>query len=100
MDAPDLAVELFGKDEKIHINITLGSGEIWSFAPHLSSEHVREGFWCMTGPGVPKNLELDASILDLAPTLQKMLMLEVSHDSDGKILTPLLGQGIQIHADN
>jgi predicted AlkP superfamily phosphohydrolase/phosphomutase len=100
MEAPDLAVELFGKDEKIHINITLGSGEIWSFAPHLSSEHVREGFWCMTGPGIPEGLRLDASILDLAPTLQKMLMLEVSQDVDGKILTPLLPQSIAIRADN
>ena len=100
MEAPDLAVELFGKDEKIHINITLGSGEIWSFAPHLSSEHVREGFWCMTGPGIPEGQRLDASILDLAPTLQKMLMLEVSQDVDGKILTPLLRDGVAIRADN
>jgi len=100
MEAPDLAVELFGKDEKIHINITLGSGHIWSFAPHLSSEHVREGFWCMAGPGVPKSMRLDASILDLAPTLQRMLGLEVSQDVDGKILTPLLAQAIAVHAEN
>ena len=100
MEAPDLAVELFGKDEKIHINITLGSGDIWSFSPHLSSEHVREGFWCMAGPGIPKSLRLDASILDLAPTLQNMLGLEVSQDVDGKILTPLLPQGSAIRARN
>jgi len=98
MEAPDLAVELFGKDEKIHINITLGSGDTWSFSPHLSSEHVREGFWCMAGPGTPKNLRLDASILDLAPTLQKLLGLEVSQDVDGKILTPLLAQGVAVSA--
>jgi predicted AlkP superfamily phosphohydrolase/phosphomutase len=100
MEAPDLAVELFGKDEKIHINITLGSGDTWSFSPHLSSEHVREGFWCMAGPGIPKSLRLDASILDLAPTLQKLLGLEVSQDVDGKILTPLLAQGVAISARN
>jgi predicted AlkP superfamily phosphohydrolase/phosphomutase len=100
MEAPDLAVELFGKDEKIHINITLGSGHVWSFAPHLSSEHVREGFWCVAGPGVPKSLRLDASILDLAPTLQRLLGLEVSQDVDGKILTPLLAEAIAVHAEN
>src|SRR5713101_7323408 len=100
MEAPDLAVELFGRDEKIHINITLGSGDVWSFSPHLSSEHVREGFWCMAGPGIPKSLRLDASILDLAPTLEKMLGLEVSQDVDGKILTPLFGQGSAIRAGN
>lgn len=100
MEAPDLAVELFGKDEKIHINITLGSGDIWSFSPHLSSEHVREGFWCMAGPGIPRSLKLDASILDLAPTFQKMLGLEVSQDVDGKILTQLLAEGITIRPVN
>ena len=100
MEAPDLAVELFGKDEKIHINITLGSGEVWSFAPHLSSEHVREGFWCMTGPGIPADMRLDASILDLEPTLQKMLGLEVSQDVDGKVLYPLLPQNLSFDAVN
>jgi predicted AlkP superfamily phosphohydrolase/phosphomutase len=100
MEAPDLAVELFGKDEKIHINITLGSGEVWSFAPHLSSEHVREGFWCMTGPGIPGDMRLDASILDLAPTLQKMLGLDVSQDVDGKILYPLLPLNRSVNAVN
>jgi predicted AlkP superfamily phosphohydrolase/phosphomutase len=100
MEAPDLAVELFGKNEKIHINITLDSGEIWSFAPHLSSEHVREGFWCMAGPGIPESLRLDASILDLAPTLQKILGLGLSQDLDGKVLSPLLARGIPIQAAN
>lgn len=100
MEAPDLAVELFGNDEKIHINITLGSGSVWSFSPHLSSEHVREGFWCMAGPGIPKGLRLDASILDLAPTLEKMLGLEVSQDVDGKILAPLFSQSIAVRAGN
>lgn len=100
MEAPDLAVELFGKDEKIHINITLGSGNVWSFSPHLSSEHVREGFWCMAGPGIPKGLKLDASILDLAPTLEKMLGLEIPQDVDGKILTPLFAPDITVRTGN
>ena len=100
MEAPDLAVELFGKDEKIHINITVGSGNVWSFSPHLSSEHVREGFWCMAGPGIPKGLRLDASILDLAPTLEKMLGLDVAQDVDGKILTPLFTPDIAVHTRN
>lgn len=100
MEAPDLAVELFGKDEKIHINITLGSGNVWSFSPHLSSEHVREGFWCMSGPGIPKGLRLDASILDLAPTLEKMLGLEIAQDVDGKILATLFAPDIVVRARN
>jgi hypothetical protein len=66
----------------------------------LSSEHVREGFWCMAGPGIPESLRLDASILDLAPTLQKILGLGLSQDLDGKVLSPLLARGIPIQAAN
>ena len=50
--------------------------------------------------GVPKSLRLDASILDLAPTLQEMLMVEVSQDVDGKTLTPLLRHDSAIHTEN
>ncbi len=85
-EAPDLAVELFAQNEKIHIIITLDSGKIWSFSPHLSSEHVRQGFWSMVGPGVRKGFSLDASILDMAPTLQKAMGLQPSVDIDGEVL--------------
>jgi arylsulfatase A-like enzyme len=52
----------------------------------------------MTGPGVPEDMRLDASILDLAPTLLRMLGLDVSQDVDGKILTPLLRRNISVNA--
>ncbi len=85
-EAPDVCVEFFAGDQKIHVNPGLGSGKVWSFEPHLSAEHVREGFWSITGPGVKAGMSLDAGILDLAPTIQKLLSLSVSRDSDGKVL--------------
>lgn len=85
-EAADLCVELFSNDEKIHINITLDSGDLWSFSPHLSSEHVRGGFWSITGPGLKQAGRLDASILDMTPTLMSLLGLQVPEDCDG---TPL-----------
>src|SRR5713101_6164451 len=85
-EAPDVCVEFFAGDQKIHVNPGLGSGKVWSFEPHLSAEHVREGFWSITGPGVKAGISLDAGILDLAPTIQKLLSLRVSRDSDGKVL--------------
>jgi predicted AlkP superfamily phosphohydrolase/phosphomutase len=91
LEAPDLCVELFGRNEKIHINITLGQDHEWSFSPHLSSEHVREGFWSITGPEVPAENHLDANILDLAPTLETMLHLQVDRDTDGAVIVSLLG---------
>lgn len=92
-EAPDLAVELFGENEKIHIIVTLGSGEIWSFSPHLSSEHVREGFWAMSGPSIQRGFRQDASILDLAPTLQRLLGLTIPPDLDGRPLDSIVHDG-------
>ncbi len=89
-EAPDLCVELFAQNEKIHINPTLGSGKLWSFAPHLSAEHIRQGFWTMIGPRVRHGLKLDASILDMAPTMQRILGLALPGDLDGKPLDSIL----------
>jgi predicted AlkP superfamily phosphohydrolase/phosphomutase len=85
-EAPDMCVELFCQGEKIHVKINYQSGSYWSFSPHLSSQHVREGFWSMTGPGFQGGQRMDASILDMAPTLLNMLGVEVPKDCDGSIL--------------
>ena len=85
-EAPDLCVEFFAGDEKVHVNPTLGSGKLWSFAPHLSAEHVREGYWALSGPGIRKGVNSDASILDLAPTMLALLDIKIPNDVDGKPL--------------
>lgn len=85
-EAPDLCVEFFTRNEKVHVNPTLGSGKLWSFAPHLSAEHVREGYWACSGPRIRRGLQFDASILDLAPTLLKLLNLDEPRDLDGRVL--------------
>ena len=59
---------------------------MWSFSPHLSAEHVRRGFWSMVGPNIVSGLRMDASILDLAPTVLSLLGLGVSSDLDGRVL--------------
>ncbi len=89
-EAPDLCVELFSGGEKVHMNPILGSGKLWSFSPHLSAEHVREGFWAMTGPRVVSGVRLDASILDLAPTILELLGVRASTDFDGRVLDEVL----------
>lgn len=85
-EAPDLCVEFFTHDEKVHVNPSVGSGKLWSFAPHLSAEHVREGYWAFSGPKIQRGLEYDASILDLAPTLLNLLNVKGPEDFDGKAL--------------
>lgn len=89
-EAPDLCVELFTGNEKVHMRINLDSGEVWSFAPHLSSAHTREGFWSITGPGIQSGLRLDAGILDMAPTLATVLRIKKENDYDGVVLDSIL----------
>jgi predicted AlkP superfamily phosphohydrolase/phosphomutase len=86
VEAPDLCVEFFTSNEKVHVNPGLGTGKLWSFAPHLSAEHVRAGFWAFTGPRVRRGVRLDASILDLAPTLLELLDVNGPGDYDGRVL--------------
>jgi predicted AlkP superfamily phosphohydrolase/phosphomutase len=89
-EAPDLCVELFTKTEKIQVNPRLGTTELWSSSPHFSSIHTREGFWGMAGPNIKQRLELDAGLLDLAPTLLKSLGIAPPNDCDGRALDQIL----------
>lgn len=82
-EAPDVCVELFARGEKIHIKINFTPEMLWSFSPHLSSEHVREGFWSIAGPGIKRGQQTGARLLDMAPTLLNLLGVRVPIDCDG-----------------
>jgi predicted AlkP superfamily phosphohydrolase/phosphomutase len=85
-DAPDLCVEFYTKNEKIQVNPRLGTEQLWSSSPHFSSIHTREGFYGITGPNIRRGVNLDANLLDLAPTLLRLLNVEVTSDFDGRVL--------------
>jgi hypothetical protein len=68
------------------VNPRVGTKHLWSFSPHYSSIHTREGFWALAGPRIKEGVELDASILDMAPTLLRLLQIKVNTDFDGKVL--------------
>ncbi len=85
-EAPDLCVELYTERDKVQVNPRVGTKHLWSFSPHYSSIHTREGFWALAGPRIKEGVELDASILDMAPTLLRLLQIKVNTDFDGKVL--------------
>jgi predicted AlkP superfamily phosphohydrolase/phosphomutase len=88
-EAPDLCVELYTQKDKVQINPRVGTKQLWSFSPHYSSIHTREGFWAIRGPLINEGIELNASILDMAPTLLRLLHVQVDTDFDGKVLDPI-----------
>ena len=73
-------------DKKIQVNPRLNSGRVWSSSPHFSAIHSRDGFWGLAGPRIKRGLALDASILDLAPTLTRLLNVRTVEDFDGHVL--------------
>ena len=89
-EAPDLCVELFTKTEKIQVSPRLGTPELWSSSPHFSSIHTREGFWGIAGPNLSPGVKLDAGLLDLAPTLLKLLGITPPSDCDGQVLDQII----------
>jgi predicted AlkP superfamily phosphohydrolase/phosphomutase len=88
-EAPDLCVELYTDKEKVQVNPRVGTNRLWSFSPHYSSVHTREGVWGLTGPRIRSGLELDAGLLDMAPTLLKLLEIDGQADFDGKPLSAI-----------
>ena len=89
-EAPDLCVELFTNTEKIQVNPRLGTRELWSSSPHFSSIHTREGFWGLAGPNVKRGVELEAGLLDMAPTLLRLLEIAPDADCDGHALENIM----------
>jgi len=85
-DAPDLCVELYSGKEKIQINPRLGTKELWNLDPHFSSIHSRDGFWAAIGPRIKRGVNLDAKLLDMSPTLLKILRVDSTNDFDGQVL--------------
>jgi len=89
-DAPDLCVEFYTKNEKVQVNPRLGTQQLWSSSPHFSSIHTREGFYGITGPKIRHGVKLDANLLDLAPTLLRLLNVEATSDFDGRVLDQVI----------
>jgi predicted AlkP superfamily phosphohydrolase/phosphomutase len=89
-DAPDLCVEFYTKNEKVQVNPRLGTKQLWSSSPHFSSIHTREGFYGIAGPNIRHGIKLDANLLDLAPTLLRLLNVEATSDFDGRVLDQVI----------
>lgn len=65
-----------------------GSGE-QQVAVGQSGMHREDGLILVSGPGIERGLEIDAQLLDVAPTVAHLLGLPASEEWPGRVLTEL-----------
>lgn len=84
--------DLFIYFDNCHWNIDeqLGHDSIYSYDTTKGSDdggHGPEGFFVMAGPGIPNMKQIEhLSLLDVAPTVMRLLGLEVPEDMEGRAL--------------
>ena len=54
--------------------------------------HLLKGLWMATGPQIKSNIQFEANIQDLAPTILTLMGLPAPDDMDGKVLTGIFRQ--------
>lgn len=89
--APDLSFIIGGQRYDSSVRFGLGPKEIFG-PPEFedSGTHRREGILIVSGKGVRKGFVIGgASLVDIAPTVQYLLDLPVSTDTDGRVLENL-----------
>lgn len=56
----------------------------------MNGTHRREGFFCLKGKRIREGMRIEASIMDLAPTILHLMNLAVPGEMDGRILEEVL----------
>ncbi len=87
-DAPDLIVAM--DDYTTEVMAELGSGALFVPSSFRSGTHNLKGLLIARGPNIKRGIELDAGIMDIAPTIEYLMGVPVPEDSDGRILYELL----------
>lgn len=59
--------------------------------------HDKNGMLVLNGPGVKKGLELNAAIVDIAPTVLACLGIAVPEHMDGKVLSEAFSQPLEVN---
>ena len=89
----DFGPDLFIYFDECRWNISemIGYDSIYSYDTSMGPDdggHGPEGFFVMAGPGIPKLGEInDFSLVDVAPTVLRIMGLEVPEDMEGRVLT-------------
>ena len=85
--APDLTVDFFIEDTKCFVDSETGHGKILDeIEAYVNGIHSNEGIWIATGPGVQKDMKINANIVDIAPTILYLLDIPIPDDMDGKVI--------------
>jgi predicted AlkP superfamily phosphohydrolase/phosphomutase len=89
-DSPDLLLLL--ENFECDMETSIGHPDIFSdlVPTKRSGEHRLAGIFIAKGPQIKKNITLNASILDLAPTILYLLGIPIPSDMDGKVLKEVI----------
>ncbi|HEY63970.1 MAG TPA: hypothetical protein G4O02_05310, partial [Caldilineae bacterium] len=74
-DAPDLIVVM--DNYQTEVMAELGFGDLFNPNPIRSGTHTPEGLFIAWGPGIPAGKQMDAGLMDIAPTVLHLLGVPV-----------------------
>jgi predicted AlkP superfamily phosphohydrolase/phosphomutase len=92
-DAPDLIVVM--DNYQTEVMAELGFGDLFNPNPIRSGTHTPEGLFIAWGPGIPAGKQMDAGLMDIAPTVLHLLGVPVPEEADGRVLLDLFSDNAE-----
>ncbi|MDP6048478.1 MAG: alkaline phosphatase family protein [Candidatus Bathyarchaeota archaeon] len=89
-DAPDIVLSLKGK-YKVSNSLTAEKVFGVNSGNDIKGSHRMDGIFIASGPDIVKGKKIDgANILDVMPTILKLLSVEIPGDLDGRVLSEII----------
>jgi predicted AlkP superfamily phosphohydrolase/phosphomutase len=99
---PDLFINFDECRWNISELMGFGKGEIYSYDTLLGADdggHGQYGFYAMSGAGIPQLGEIEAHLLDIAPTVLTVMGQTVPEDMEGSVLVKYEPQKVYSEED-
>lgn len=93
-DAPDLLIAM--DDYTTQVMAELGSTSLFVPSDLRSGTHTPEGLFIARGPGIPAGQQMDAGLMDIAPTVLHLTGVSVPQEADGQVLMNLFTQEAEL----
>ena len=92
-DAPECIIAM--DDYQTDVMAELGFGTLFDLTPVRSANHTPDGLFIARGPDIPARKQIDAELMDIAPTVVHLLGHPVPEGTDGHPLLNLFAETSQ-----